>query len=132
MPVLIDKEGHQKKVYKGKKGVPTLKELDEFYNCWKKRLRSWSDRERLKIVQKTLCELAQTNICFNKRQAHAIYHYLRIARGGPTFRITDSSDSEKLSITIEPTIVVSFKGNISYKPIMDLTMGTRFVTMLKS
>ena len=130
-PVLIDKDGFEKEIYQGSKGLPSLEELKGLYDDWKKRLLSKSDRKRFKEVTKTLYELAEENTYFSPRQAHVVYHLLRIASGGPTFRITRSSDVQDLNIHIAPTLMLSFKGYKSFKQVTPYVFPTAFSKALK-
>ena len=116
-PVLIDRNGFEKTIYKSNKGLPTLEELKKFYDDWNERLARRTDAKRLREIAVTLYELAKISTYFDKRQAHVVYRLLRTSRGGPTFRIMKPSDAYDLSVRIEPTIVVSYKGNESFKQV---------------
>lgn len=131
-PVLIGKNGFERNVYKGNKGLPTLDELRRFYEGWNEKLARTSDKKRLKEIAKTLLELAEISTYFNGRQAHVIYQLLRITRGGPTFRITKPSQASHLDVRLEPAIVVSFRGYKSFKPLTFSVYGTKFFDALKA
>lgn len=95
-PVLIDKNGFRKDIYKRNKGLHACMHYDD----WNERLARRTDAKRLKEVADALYELAKISTSFDKRQAHVVYQLLRITRGGPTFRISKPSDAEDLNVRI--------------------------------
>lgn len=80
---------------------------------------------------RTLYELAEIPTYLTKRKAHVIYQLLRIAAGGPTFRIKKPSDADNLSFKIVPAINVTFRGCQSFMPIRPYIMPSRFFDALK-
>jgi hypothetical protein len=109
-PVLVDKKGTVKRIYLGRKGLPTMKEIKNLYSVWVSELADEGDKERLRDLVLTLYELAQTKIYFDSREAHIVYQLLRIARQNPLFDINKEEDVEDLNVEIMPIIEVSFKG----------------------
>ena len=130
-PVLVDPDGFKREIYEGRKGLPTLAELKSFYNDWNGKVASKMEAKRLKSVSKILYELAQISTFFNPRQAHVIYQILRIAVGGPTFKITKPSRARSLRIKIVPAIMISFRGYKVFKRITPIISGSRFSKSLK-
>lgn len=130
-PVLIDHDGFEREIYKGKKSLPTLKELKNLYNDWNGELASKMDAKRLKSVSNMLYELAGISTFFDSRQTHVIYQILRMAIGGPTFKITKPSKASSLSLRIVPAIVVSFRGHKTYRPVSPIIYRSRFSKILK-
>jgi len=110
-PVLVNKDGTQKDIYKNRKGLPTLEELKTLYQDWKYKLKRRNDISRLRETATTLYELAENSTFFEQRQAHVIYQLLRITGGGPSFKIERTKDVDDLDIEMMPVIVVSFRGN---------------------
>jgi len=129
-PVLVDKGGTARRIYPGKKGLPTMSELKNLYNNWVSELAHEDDRERLRYVANNLYELARTTIYFDSRKAHVVYQLLQIARRNPIFEITKEEDVEDLKVDMFPVIMVSFKGYKSIQPIKEYVVGTKFIEIL--
>jgi len=67
-PILVDKNGFEKIIYKHKKGLPTLDELKMMFQDWKGRLERRSDNLRLRQVATLLYELAEIKTYFDERK----------------------------------------------------------------
>jgi len=130
-PVLVNQDGFEREIYGGKEGLPTLAESKSFYDDWNGKVASKMEAKRLKSISKILYELAEISTFFNSRQAHVIYQILRMAVGGPTFKITKPSRARSLRIKIVPAIMVSFRGYKAFKRITPIISGSRFSKSLK-
>jgi len=129
-PVLVDKEGIARRIYPGKKGLPTMTELKNLYSDWGSELAHEDDGERLRDVANNLYELAKTKIYLDSRKAHVVYQLLQIARRNPIFEITKEEDVDNLKIDMFPVIMVSFKGYKSTQPIKEYVVGSKFIEIL--
>jgi len=132
IPILVNAKGESRRIYPWKKGVPTLKDLDNFYERWKDSLLSEKDKRRLKELAKTLRELAEEKTYFDSRQAHVVYKLLQISRKEPVFTLSKLYDVERLSAKMRPAIVIEFGGYKYIRTIEEFEYGTLLFSLLKS
>lgn len=132
IPVLVSKDGRPKHVYPWRKGLPTLKDLDNFYDRWKDLISSEKEKRRLREVAMTLRELAEEKTCLSSRDAHVVYKLLQISRKEPIFTINKLRDVKRLSAKIRPALVIEFGGYRFTRTIEEYEYGTILFNLLKS
>lgn len=133
IPVLVNKDGRRPKhIYPWRKGLPTLKDLDNFYERWKNLLSSEKEKRHLREVTMTLRELAEEKTCLSSRDAHVVYKLLQISRKEPVFTINKLHDVKRLSAKMWPALVIEFGGYRFTRTIEEYEYGTILFNLLKS
>jgi hypothetical protein len=132
IPLLVNAEGKPRRVYPWKRGVPTLVDLDNFYESWKDSLSDEREKRRLKEVAKTLRELAEEKVCLDSREAHVVYKLLQISRKEPVFTISRLREVKQLSAKMRPALVIEFGGYKFTQPVEEFEYGTLLFNLLKS
>jgi len=132
IPLIVSAEGKPCRVYPWKKGLPTLEDLDNFYERWKDSLSNEKEKRRLKELAKTLRELAEEKTCFDSREAHVVYKLLQISRKEPMFTISTLRDVKRLSAKMRPALVIEFGGYRFIRAIEGFEYGTLVFNLWKS
>lgn len=132
IPILVSKDGISKRVYPWKRGLPTLKDLDKFYERWKDLLLREREKRRLRDVAATLRELAEEKTCLISRDAHVVYKLLQISRKEPIFTINRLSNIKRLSARMKVALVIEFRGYRYTRIINAYEYGSMLFNLLKS
>lgn len=132
LPLLVSTDGKPRRIYPWKKGLPTLLDLDDFYERWKDSLLNERERQRLREVAKTLRELAEEKVSFDSREAHVIYKLLQTSRKEPIFTISRLREVKQLSAKMRPALVIEFGGYKFIQPVEEFEYGTLLFDLLKS
>lgn len=132
IPILVSKDGRSRRVYQWRKGLPTLTDLDNFYERWKDSLSSEKEKRHLREVATTLRELAEENTYLNSRDAHVVYKLLEISRKEPIFTVSKLRDAERLSARMWPALFIEFDGYVYTRAIKEYEYGTLLFEVLTS